>query len=66
MFRPDGAILRYVGFYTISFFFLLLSPHWPAITLALLVLKLNIILTPDLTYKHLVFNILDNLIKIVI
>jgi hypothetical protein len=30
MFRPDGAIFRYIGVYTISFFFLLLSPHWPA------------------------------------
>jgi hypothetical protein len=26
MFRHDGAILRYVGVHTISFFFLLLSP----------------------------------------
>jgi hypothetical protein len=32
MFRPDGAIFRYIGVYTISSFLLLLSPHWPAFT----------------------------------
>jgi hypothetical protein len=32
MFWPDGAIFRYIGVYTISFFLLLLSPHWPVFT----------------------------------
>jgi hypothetical protein len=31
-FGPMGAIFGYVGVYTITFCFLLLSPHWPAFT----------------------------------
>jgi hypothetical protein len=32
MFRPNGAIFRYVRVYTITFCFMLLSPHWTAFT----------------------------------
>jgi hypothetical protein len=32
MFRPDGAIFRYIWVFVISFFLVLLSPHWPAFT----------------------------------
>jgi hypothetical protein len=32
MFRPDGAIFRYIGVLQSPFSFLLLSPHWPVFT----------------------------------